>query len=102
LLIFFSHLVIATMLDPRYKLQYFNEADCDSFRRILEKIIEKEAIIESNFFPKNLERRKPSSDSEIDEFSQLMEQTKRAADADEVFAEYAMSSTESDLRVKYK
>ena len=90
------------MLDPRYKLQYFDEADGDSFRRILERVIEKEAISESNFFPKNLERRKPSSDSEIDEFSQLMEQTKRVADADDVFAECATSNTESDLRVKYK
>ena len=35
------------MFDPRYKLQYFNEADCNSFRRLLEKIIEKEAISES-------------------------------------------------------
>ena len=45
---------------------------------------------------------KPSSDSEIDAFSQLMEQTKRVANADDVFAECAMSNTESDLRVKYK
>jgi hypothetical protein len=32
------------MLDPRYKLQCFNEDDRDYFRRMLEKEVEKEAL----------------------------------------------------------